>query len=360
VSGLPGLSAPLPPGALQEVACGLCGSTERRLKFKDGPFAVVTCTRCDLTYVTPRLIDAALIEQVYDEGYWSSDAAKVRGYTDYRADAPLYLRTYERRFEVVERHFPRPGRVLDIGCAAGYFLSIAQRRGWDVTGYEPSDAIRPEALARLGAGRVRGGEFANAGFEKGSFDLVTYWDVIEHIPDGVAALRGAAELLKPGGKLLIETQNVNSRAAKLLGPRWQHYKHAEHIYHYNPATIADLLGRAGFEILENTPWLGGKYVSMGFVAERAGRLHPVLSTLLKPLELIRRKAVYVNLFDEMIVVARPLATQPPTPASGAVGASTNASSSAASASASGASSGASSSASSGASSGKAGNATPRG
>lgn len=305
---LPGLKAPLPPGALRDVACGLCGSSERRVKFEDGPFAVVTCSKCELTYVTPRLVDAALIEQVYDEQYWSSDAAKVRGYTDYRADAPLYVRTYKRRFALVERHFARPGRVLDVGCAAGYFLSVAQQRGWDVQGYEPSDAIRPEAERRLGAGRVRGGEFASAGFEKGSFDLVTYWDVIEHIPDGVAALAAARELLKPGGKLLIETQNVDSRAAKVLGKRWQHYKHAEHIYHFNARTIADLLGRAGFEILENKPWLGGKYVSMGFIAERAGRLHPALSTLLKPLELLRSKAVYVNLLDEMIVVARPRAS----------------------------------------------------
>jgi hypothetical protein len=112
-------------------------------------------------------------------------------------------------------------------------------------------------------------------------------------------------LLRPGGKLLIETQNVDSTAARLLGKRWQHYKHAEHIYHFNPRTLGAVLERGGFRILENTPRLGGKYVSMGFVAERAGRLHPLLTTLLKPLELLRERSVYVNLFDEMIVVAEP-------------------------------------------------------
>jgi SAM-dependent methyltransferase len=131
------------------------------------------------------------------------------------------------------------------------------------------------------------------------------WDVIEHIPDAVSAVREVARLLAPGGKLLIETQNVDSRAAKVLGRRWQHYKHAEHIYHFNARTLKRVLERGGFEIVENTPRLGGKYVSMGFIAERAGRLHPALSWMLSPLKLLSDSAVYVNLYDEMIVVARP-------------------------------------------------------
>ena len=303
---VPGLAS-IPEEALEEVACGLCGGDRRRLNFTDGPFSVVTCEDCDLTYVTPRLKDGHLIDEVYDEGYWSSDSAKDRGYSDYRADAPLYLRTYRRRVSVIRRHFARPGRVLDVGCAAGYFLKVMQEEGWEVTGVEPSDAIRPQAAERLGAERVRGGLLHEQGFEDGSFDLITLWDVIEHIPDFVGALEEVRRLLAPGGKLLIETQNVASRAARVLGKKWQHYKHAEHIYHFNPATLRVALERAGFAILENSPRLGGKYVSMGFLSERAGRLHPVLSTLLSPLRLFRRSAVYVNLFDEMIVVAEPAA-----------------------------------------------------
>ncbi len=302
---IPGLSGRIPENALQPVDCGFCGGAEQRLKFEDGPFRVVTCATCGLTYVTPRLTDAKLIEEVYDEGYWSSDAAKVRGYTDYRQDRPLYLRTYRRRMRVVRRHFPKAGRVLDVGCAAGYFLRVMQEEGWDVTGLEPSDAIRPQAEELLGAQNVKAGLLGQVDLAPGSFDLITMWDVIEHIPDPVAAVREVGKLLAPGGRFLIETQNVDSRAARLLGKRWQHYKHAEHIYHFNPKTLAAVLAKADFHVLENTPRLGGKYVSMGFLAERAGRLHPVLSTLLSPLRLVSKAAVYVNLFDEMIVVAAP-------------------------------------------------------
>jgi len=302
-SEIPGLGSAIDPRAWQPVDCGLCGSKERRLRFQDGPFSVVTCARCDLTYVTPRLVDATLIEKVYDEGYWRSGAPKDRGYGDYRRDAPLYLATYRRRRKVVRRHFARPGRVLDVGCAAGYFLSVMKDEGWQVTGLEPSDAIRPQAEERIGKENVRAGLLGQVELPAGGFDLVTMWDVIEHIPDVVGAAREVRRLLAPGGKFLIETQDVASLAARVLGRRWQHYKHAEHIYHFHERTLADALGRAGFRVLENRPWLGGKYVSLGFIAERAGKLHPVFSALLSPLRLIGNAALYVNLFDEMIVVA---------------------------------------------------------
>lgn len=305
MSAAPGLSASVPESAFQAVDCGLCGSSERETKFTDGPFSVVTCGDCGLTYVTPRLKDAALLEEVYNEAYWSSDAAKERGYTDYRADAPLYLKTYRRRLAVVRRNFKQPGRVLDVGCAAGYFLQVMREEGWDVTGLEPSDAIRPQAEERLGSENVHAGILGDCDLKEGSFDLVTMWDVIEHIPDVVAAVREVRKLLAPGGLFLIETQNVASRAAKTLGKKWQHYKHAEHIYHFDPATIRRVLDEGGFVIVENSARLGGKYVSMGFVAERAGRLHPLFSALLSPLKLVARRSVYVNLFDEMIVVAKP-------------------------------------------------------
>ena len=305
-SEIPGLGSGVAPDALQPVDCGLCGAKERRLRFTEGPFSVVTCARCGLTYVTPRLRDASLIAQVYDESYWRSGAPKDRGYGDYRRDAPLYLATYRRRMKVVRRHFARPGRVLDVGCAAGYFLSVMRDEGWRVTGLEPSDAIRPQAEERLGRDAVHAGLLGQVALEPGSFDLVTMWDVIEHIPDVVGAAREVRRLLAPGGKFLIETQDVNSLAARVLGRRWQHYKHAEHIYHFNARTLADALSRAGFRVLENRPWLGGKYVSLGFIAERAGKLHPVFSVALAPLRLFSRASVYVNLLDEMIVVAEPV------------------------------------------------------
>jgi SAM-dependent methyltransferase len=288
-------------------ACGVCGSTRRSTRFEEAPFRVVRCGDCGLVYVTPRLRPEVLPE-VYAGDYWRSDSPKQRGYADYVADARLYLRTFEKRWRLVRRFTGGPGRALDVGCAAGYWLRVLAERGWDVTGVEPSAEIAAHARHALGAARVHEGDLASARFEAGRFDLVTLWDVVEHVPDPVALLREAARVLSPGGVLVLETQNVESRFARLLGPRWQHFKHLEHLYHFGPGSLSALLARAGLEPLHRTARYGGKHVSVGFLRERATRLHPALERVLRPLARVDRWHAYVNVFDEMVVVARrPLA-----------------------------------------------------
>lgn len=295
---------------LEPATCALCGSDRRTLRFREQPYAVVLCKTCGLTYVTPRLPASELVALVYDESYWRSPAARDRGYTDYVQDAELYLRTFELRAGLIERYFGAPGRVLDIGCAAGYFLRVAQDAGHDVHGVELSAAIAGEAELALGKERIHVGTLDDAvrakRYAPQSFDLITMWDVVEHLPDPQHVLRTVRGLVKPGGKLLLETQNVASRWARWLGRRWHHYKHDEHLYHFSPATIVRLLGDCGFRPVQIGAAYAGKYVSFGFLAERAGRLGRIAGLLAKPLALLRPCNLYVNPRDEIIVVAAPV------------------------------------------------------
>ncbi|MEO0479325.1 MAG: class I SAM-dependent methyltransferase [Planctomycetota bacterium] len=299
-------------------SCQLCGQTEFTEMFRDEPYSVRICKDCGFVYVTPRLDDEAL-KEVYGATYWESDKPREQGYANYAADADLYLKTFRRRARLVERFLPgygnRSARILDVGCAAGFFLQVMHERGHDVRGCELSAAIARHAVEVLGEERVHVGflhEVAGTErFPKGHFDLVTMWDVLEHVPDPQALLHEVKEMLAPGGHLLLETQNVQSRFAKFVGKKWHHFKHEEHIYHFDPKTIRKILDDCGYEVVHQGPRFGGKFVSLGFIAERAGRLHPALSTLLKPLELVRRANVYLNFRDEMIVVARPKNTAGP-------------------------------------------------
>jgi len=300
--GVPAVAAP-DPRVLREVPCALCGSERNKTRFEEPPYRVVECQECGLVYVTPRR-DAPDLRAMYLEDYWCSPAAKDFGYTNYLRDAELYRRTYRRRFAAIRRHFPRPGRVLDVGCAAGYFLSIAKENGWECTGVEVSQRMAEFARERY-ALDVKVGTLLESKLPDARFDLVTFWDVVEHLPDPIAVLREARRLLAPGGLILIETQNVASRFARWMGPKWHHYKHAEHLFHFDPATARALLEKAGFAEVERRATLGGKYVSLDFIVERANRLHPIVSKLLTPLRPLGRASVYVNLFDEMILVARP-------------------------------------------------------
>lgn len=286
--------------------CQLCGSDQRAVLFEEPPFKVVRCAACRLVYVTPRLVPEALAA-VYGEDYWRSDNPKQHGYADYQREAALYLKTYRRRMPLVRRWLPQQARVLDVGCAAGYFLQVIQQLGCDVYGVEVSAPIAKAAIAALGQDRVHVGMLDEAvtalPLADGSFDLVTLWDVIEHVPTPQDVLRTVHRLLKPDGKLLLETQNVASLWARLLGRRWHHYKHAEHLYHFDPDTISRLLQGCGFKVLHCGPSHAGKYVSFGFIAERAGRLGRIPGLLFSPLALLKGVNLYVNPRDEIIVVA---------------------------------------------------------
>jgi hypothetical protein len=97
---------------------------------------------------------------------------------------------------------------------------------------------------------------------------------------------------------------VESTFAYLLGSRWQHYKYEEHLYHFSPITLRRMLSEAGYYVVENTPRFGGKKVSIDFIIERVGKLHPVFTVLLSPLRFFGKMNLYLNFFDEMIAVAR--------------------------------------------------------
>jgi hypothetical protein len=131
--------------------------------------------------------------------------------------------------------------------------------------------------------------------------------VLEHVPQPQALLSAIRELLKPSGRLLLETQNVRSVLARVLGRRWHHYKHDEHLYHFSPETIRILLSDCGYRVLDLRSAFAGKYVSLGFVAERAGRLGRIAGLLASPLALLKSCSLYVNPRDEIIVIAEPTA-----------------------------------------------------
>lgn len=287
----------------RDVACFLCGADDERVMFHDEPFRVVRCGRCGMVYVNPRLSSERLHE-MYQEEYWSSDRAKEFGYASYLAERDNYERTYRRRVSTIERYRAEPGRVLDVGCAAGFFLSVMREKGWDTSGIEISKPMVDYARDTLGLPDVRHGDLTNLEIEETGYDVVTMWDVIEHLEDPRVHLQAVRRGLRDDGLLVLETQDVSSRFARLMGRKWQHYKHEEHLYHFDPDTLGRLLDEMGFEVLENTPRHGGKYVSMHFIVERVGRIHPVLTTLASPLRLLGDAALYVNLLDEMIVVAR--------------------------------------------------------
>lgn len=311
---------PVAPGArmVDVSACPMCAGDRFAVVVEEPPYTVRRCHACEFVWVTPRRSEEGLTEIYAGESYWCSDSPKTVGYADYRRDERLYLKTFRRRLAFALRYGPRGGRALDVGCAAGYCMQVLSEMSFDVHGVELSAEIARHARQRFGFDTVHVGTLDTYPEPAASFDLITMWDVIEHVVDPRALLQRARELLKPGGLLVLETQNVDSAFARVLGARWHHYKHDEHIYHFNPRTLDALTRSAGFAIEGLSPRFAGKYVSFGFIAERAGRLHPALTQALKPLTLAGSRGLYVNVMDEIIVRARPSAAERAAPEQRAV------------------------------------------
>lgn len=138
----------------------------------------------------------------------------------YEAEASGRARTAARHLGIVRR-YSSPGRILDVGCASGLFLSQAQKAGWRVVGLEPSEALFQKAEAALkGSGEVYCMTLEQADLRPASFDAVTLWDVLEHVADPLAFLRTCCCLLKPSGHLFVNVPNLDSKEARWLGAHW--------------------------------------------------------------------------------------------------------------------------------------------
>jgi 2-polyprenyl-3-methyl-5-hydroxy-6-metoxy-1,4-benzoquinol methylase len=289
--------------ARKHIPCNLCGSQKRQPYCPENGLGLVQCQDCGLVYVSPRP-DPNELYALYGETYFQNDQSGVVGYTNYIRDERNIRKTFAGRLRRLER-FIKPGRVLDVGCAAGFFLYEAQQRGWQVEGLDVSTFAVGYARKRFGLA-VRQGSFTEVEYPAGAFDLVTLWDVIEHVPDPKAYIEQAARMLRSGGVVALATPDVDSLPARFTGKRWMGYKLSEeHIYYFSVRTLTHMLETAGFEVLDTRHV--GKYVTLHLFIKRLRMYMPRVAHLLsigERLFKLSRWSLYVNPFDIVAITAR--------------------------------------------------------
>lgn len=292
------------------VPCNLCGSKEYKVLYagrassasalseqafrctslQHGDFTnIVQCSSCGLLYESPREPEEVIetrYEQVEDAVYEREREGRVR--------------TYTAMMPAIEKYSRPPGRVLDVGCYLGVFLDVARGRGWQTAGVEPS----AWAAARV---RERGHQVVNAPLRRSnlppeSFELVTLWDVIEHLHDPLEQLGEIHALVKPGGIFALTTMDTGSLYAKMCGRRWPWFMRM-HLYYFTRGTLAQMLEKAGFEVLEIERVK--RIVSLRYFLEKAAA---VLSPVAPLLRLLAAPfgSVYVSIDfgDNIMVLAR--------------------------------------------------------
>src|SRR4051794_39819396 len=178
--------------------CPICASPNQHAYLKVDRYQIVECERCRFLFVSPPPTEQELTDFYQQPAYYKGGAF---GYNDYFAQRQRHEQLARRRLARIEQLRPGRGRILDVGCAAGFFLKVAQDRGWDVRGVELSEAMVEYASRLLGQPIARRVTALDA--MPTSFDAITLWEYIEHIPDPRDEVRRLVELLKPGGVLAL-------------------------------------------------------------------------------------------------------------------------------------------------------------
>jgi SAM-dependent methyltransferase len=193
--------------------CPACHADEATRRYRLPRYAIVRCDRCRLLY-NRDFPDDDRVPETFDERYYHDVQREAfASIEDPSADASRAI--YQEGLAFVERA-RGVGSLLDIGCAFGVFMQIASARGWNVKGVEVSPYASRYAREQCGLDVVTGSG-ATVPHPDNSFDLVTMWDVLEHVRDARASVRAAARWLKPGGYFLVTTDNYDSLLSRLGG-----------------------------------------------------------------------------------------------------------------------------------------------
>jgi SAM-dependent methyltransferase len=240
--------------SLEAVDCGLCGSNRYEpfltrgdlLLFIPGDFHYVKCLDCGLVYLNPRPT-ADSMDEIYPRDYHQYSFGYGRDfYNPFRAMRYYGLKKRVRAIQKIKN----TGKLLDVGCSSGDFLFVAREMtDWDVHGVEPSHSASRYAKEQLGLD-VYNGSLEQAPFSDDTFDIVTIWNVLEHLPDPLSSLKRINSLLRQDGLLVLNTPNLGSLDARIFGHYWTGFEIPRHFYVFSRITLKETLQKAGFKLMK--------------------------------------------------------------------------------------------------------------
>ena len=243
--------------------CPICESRRLQHVFISHGYQVCRCQDCSFMFLKQQPSDEVL-EEIYNEEYFlgAQTPEGEKAVSDMkRATAKLYLN------QLVEYCGSTRGKLLEIGCGSGDFLTLAKETGFDVTGIEISRHAVDTANRQLGDEHVRCGTLETV-LPGEQFDYCTLFDTIEHTRNPLRLLRKIHETLKPGGILFLSTPSLDSWSAKLMKQNWMEFK-TEHLHYFDTRTIQDALTKAGFGGISVAP--NYKYLTLDYICNHFKR-----------------------------------------------------------------------------------------
>lgn len=255
------------------------------------PAKIGKCKDCELTFV------------LQDEEY----PVTLKDYEDYIDEEYIKEEKGRRRSNriIIKRigSFVKPGRMLEIGCANGFFLDEARKAGWEVTGVEPSRWARQYAKERLGMQAIYS-TIEKADFGEESFDAVVMLDVIEHLESPKKILQAIKKNLKKNGILIVSTPDIESFLSILLGAKWWGINR-HHLFYFSKKTLEHLFNHTGFKVLCYKSH--ARIFTIGYWVRRVVSYSWLFRLIAKPFLLVRKldkQNLKINLYDQIEVYVR--------------------------------------------------------
>ena len=231
--------------------CPWCGSNKAQINLwlKDEfltkkDFHICECLNCGLLYTMPRPSKEKIGAYYKSDEYYSHQENK-KGFVPrlYEAIKKINLK---HKFRLASRDLP-VGKLLDIGCGVGDFLHVAENKGWQCTGVEPSEEARE--IARQ---RIKGDLLYSEDLEQlpdQSFDLITMWHVLEHVDDLKWQVAQLQRLIKPNGRIVIAVPNYRSYDGRFYNAYWAAYDVPRHLNHFNRTVLTKIFKTSGLSLV---------------------------------------------------------------------------------------------------------------
>jgi SAM-dependent methyltransferase len=275
------------------LACPACASATVQQKLYSKNYCdVLQCVQCGLGRAECASFD---VHHYYTADYFSGGYCD--GYADYLGSEPVLRREFARTVQFIRR-FRDGGRLLEVGCAYGFFLEET-RRFYDAAGIEIAEAAA--AFCRDRGLNVIGGVADESNLERcGMVDVIVLLDVIEHLPEPQSTLSLCRRYLNPGGIIVITTGDFASLYARLTGRHWRLMTPPQHLWYFTPQSMRRLAHSLGLHVEAcDHPW---KLVPLALIQFQTRRLFGLHGRM--PTGFASRLGLPINLFDAMRCVLR--------------------------------------------------------
>jgi predicted TPR repeat methyltransferase len=287
---------PAPADAAPADHCIVCGRHDAAAPLYPG---ILRCRACGYVFADMRLTDEELFK-LYNEEFFTGAE-----FSDYAADAKFFRKNFALRLRELKKFIDpaRHRRLLEIGCAYGFFLDVARADFADVEGIDITDAGVRYAREELKLDVVQA-DFLAHDYGARKFDVVCMWDTIEHLREPHRYVEKIAAHTEAGALLALTTGDIESLNARLRKDHWRLIHPPTHLHYFSPKSIAQLLDAHGFDVVYNR--YCGFYRSIGNMAYNVLVLRQQKPALYRPLERLGVGSLgfYLNLYDIMYVIAR--------------------------------------------------------